>query len=175
MGYDFSEFHLLRRAKQGHDGIIRDGAYMFTSSERPATAAGKDQIAKGQRMSDDAPESAKALSNTVDLVREGGRAIGPAVGDIYGLLIGDRISAARKRRMEEIAHRAQKNLDDRDVKEKTELPESLAIPLLEAAQGESREELQALWARLLANAMDPSRAEDVRPEFVETVGKCGFR
>jgi hypothetical protein len=113
-------------------------------------------------MSDDAApyekaieETAKATSNAVDLIREGGRAIGPAIGDIYGLLIGDKVGDARKPRLDEIARKTKKILHDRDVKEQGELPEDIAIPLLEAAQSEPREEMQELWARLLANAMDP--------------------
>jgi abortive infection alpha-like protein len=116
-------------------------------------------------------ETAKAANNAVDLVREGGRAIGPAIGNIYGLLIGDKVVAARTRRLDEITRKTKKILQDRDVQEKKELPEDIAIPLLEAAQGEPREELQELWARLLANAMDPARANDVRPEFIDTVRK----
>jgi hypothetical protein len=114
-------------------------------------------------------ETAKAASNAIDLVREGSRAISPAIGNIYGLLIGDKVSAARDRRLDELARNTKTILHDRDVKERQELPEDIAIPLLEAAQGESREELKQLWARLLANAMDPKRAADVRPEFIETI------
>ena len=116
-------------------------------------------------------ETAKAASNAVDLIREGGRAIGPAIGDIYGLLIGDKVSAARARRLEEIARKATRILEDRHVADRLELPEDIAIPLLEAAQGEPRDELQELWARLLANAMDPKRSNNVRAEFIETVRK----
>jgi hypothetical protein len=43
--------------------------------------------------------------------------------------------------------------------------------LLEAAQQESRTEMQEIWARLLANAMDTDRAADVRPEFVAALQK----
>lgn len=114
-------------------------------------------------------ETAKATSNAVDLIREGGRAISPAIGNVYGLLIGDKVAAARVRRLDEITRKTRKILHDRGVKEQQELPEDIAIPLLEAAQSEPREELQELWARLLANAMDPERAGNVRPEFIETV------
>nr|WP_281418444.1 Abi-alpha family protein [Azospirillum soli] len=47
---------------------------------------------------------------------------------------------------------------------------TLAIPLFEAAQDESRTELQELWARLLANAMDGSRS-GVRTSFIEAIKK----
>jgi hypothetical protein len=116
-----------------------------------------------------AEETAKAASNAVDLIREGGRAIGPAIGEIYGLLIGDRVSAARDRRLDEIARKTKKILKDRDVAEQQELPEDIAIPILEAAQGEPRDELQELWARLLANAMDPKRSNNVRANFIDTI------
>jgi hypothetical protein len=102
-------------------------------------------------------------------VREGGRAIGPAIGNIYGSLIGDKVAAARERRLDKIARETKRILYDRDVKEQVEPPEDIAIPLLEAAQSEPRQELQQLWA--LANAMDPARAENVRPEFIDTVRK----
>ncbi len=114
-------------------------------------------------------ESAKATNNAIDLVREGGRAIGPAIADIYGLLIGDQVAGARKRRLDAIARKTKKILHDRDVKDQQELPEDIAIPLLEAAQSEPRESIQDLYAALLANAMDKRFSEDVRPEFIETV------
>jgi hypothetical protein len=81
------------------------------------------------------------------------------------------VAAARERRLDAITRKTKQILHDRDVKEQQELPEDIAIPLLEAAQGESREELQELWARLLANAMDPERAQDVLPDFITTVSR----
>ena len=84
-------------------------------------------------------ETAKATSNAVDLIREGGRAIAPAIGNIYGVLIGDKVAAARERRLDEITRKTKKILQDRKVKDSVELPEDIAIPLLEAAQSEPRE------------------------------------
>jgi Abortive infection alpha len=78
-------------------------------------------------------------------------------------------AAARERRLDELARKTQHILRNRDVAGQQEVPEDIAIPLLEAAQGESREKLQELWARLLANAMDPNRSHDVRPEFIGTL------
>jgi Abortive infection alpha len=118
-----------------------------------------------------AEETAKAANNAVDLFREGGRAIGPSIGNIYGLLIGDPVADARLRRLDKLARKTKKILKDRDLAEQQEVPEDIAIPLLEAAQGESREEIQELWARLLANAMDPQRSNNVRAEFIGTVRK----
>jgi hypothetical protein len=48
---------------------------------------------------------------------------------------------------------------------------SVALPILIAAADESRDELQDIWARLLAAAADPSRAGSFRLAFIETVKK----
>lgn len=48
-------------------------------------------------------------------------------------------------------------------------PLSVSIPLLEAARDESREELQVLWAALLAAACDPARSHRYRRQFVDVV------
>ena len=109
-------------------------------------------------------ESARTAGKALDLVKDGASHI----GDIYGLLIGDQIHAARYRRLDAITRKSQKILKDRNA-EAGEVSEQIAIPLLEAAQGESRVEMQELWARLLANAIDTARAEDVRPEFVDAL------
>lgn len=112
-------------------------------------------------------EAAKATSKALDLIK----AASPAIGDMYGLVIGDTIKHARSERLERMAAKANKKLSDRGVTDKVETPEQIAIPLLEAAQGESREELIDLWARLLANAMDPGRIADVRAEYIDILKK----
>jgi hypothetical protein len=112
-------------------------------------------------------ESAKTAGKALDLIRD---ASGP-IADAYGLIIGDRVHAARHRRLDQITRKTKKILRDRHLSETAEVAEQIAIPLLEAAQGEPREEMQDLWARLLANAMDPSRKDDVRPEFIAALKK----
>jgi hypothetical protein len=44
-----------------------------------------------------------------------------------------------------------------------------AIPILEAAADEENNELQDLWSRLLAAAMDPNRRDAMRQSFIATV------
>lgn len=111
-------------------------------------------------------ETAKAAGQALDIVKGGSQAI----ADIYGLIIGDQLHAARHRRLDAITRRTQEILKERDAKS-TEVPEQIAIPLLEAAQAESRSEMQELWSRLLANAIDSDRAADVRPEFIVALKK----
>jgi hypothetical protein len=58
---------------------------------------------------------------------------------------------------------------------KVETPEpaslSIGLPILIAAADESRDELQDIWARLLAAAADPSRSKAFRIAFIETAKK----
>jgi len=54
------------------------------------------------------------------------------------------------------------------VQEVVELSPNLASALIAGAQEEGREELMELWARLLANAVDP-RLNSVRRSFIEAV------
>jgi Abortive infection alpha len=61
-------------------------------------------------------------------------------------------------------------LEDRAVpKPYVEISPSIAVPLLEAAVDETREHLKQLWAKLLAAALDPTRAGFVRPSIVAIV------
>ena len=50
-----------------------------------------------------------------------------------------------------------------------EISPSIAVPLIEAAADELREELAELWAKLLAAAADPARKGRVRLEFATTL------
>jgi hypothetical protein len=45
------------------------------------------------------------------------------------------------------------------------------LPILAAAADENREELQDLWERLLAAAMDPNRQRFVRQSLISTVSQ----
>ena len=110
-------------------------------------------------------ESAKTAGKALDLIKN---APGP-IGIADGVLIGDRLEAARIRRLDAITRETKRILRDRDVAETVDVPEQIAIPLLESAQPESRAEMQDLSSRLLANAMDPSRREDIRPEYIDTL------
>ncbi len=73
-----------------------------------------------------------------------------------------RITARLKQETEEILKR-------RGVKEPIEPSPSVAVPLLEAAQDESREELLSLWAKLAAAATDPNRAKHYRRQYIDIV------
>src|SRR6266567_4418792 len=65
--------------------------------------------------------------------------------------------------------RARERPEARGVKDPSPANLAVALPILHAAADESREELQELYARLLAAAMDPNRASQVRRSLVEFV------
>jgi hypothetical protein len=118
-------------------------------------------------------ETAMATGKAVDLVRDlgtfVGRVLGNAPEDLIGLAGGDYLGQVRRRNAFRMAERTDEIISARHIQETVAISPSLAVPLLAAAGDESRPELQDLWARLLANAMDPARANDLRIEFIEAV------
>ena len=94
--------------------------------------------------------------------------VGDFPKDLIGLLIGDWVKAKRNERIERLWQKTSERLRDRGVD-----PESpslrYAIPILEAAADEENGELQDLWSRLLAAAIDPNGRDAMRQSFVQTV------
>lgn len=119
-----------------------------------------------------AKESVKAAG---ELAKELGsflaRILGTVPEDAVGVLGGDWLHHARIRNATRLMRRTQELLSGRGTKEQTTTPlsPSVAVPLLNAAQDESRDELQELWARLLANSMDASRPFLLRRHFITTL------
>lgn len=96
------------------------------------------------------------------------------VEDIIGVFGGDRLNEyrarqveRRQRRREEVTDKAKKILVERKVDGPVEPNESAVDDLVHAAENEPRDELQALWAKLLAAMFDPVRATSFRREFIE--------
>ena len=117
-------------------------------------------------------EQAKLGQELVKAVRDGSGYFTDILGDLpkdlIGLLIGDRVKAKRIERMAALWQKTREHLRDRDIEPE---PPSLkyAIPILEAAADEENDELQDLWSRLLAAAMDPTRRDGMRQSFIATV------
>jgi hypothetical protein len=94
--------------------------------------------------------------------------LGDSPKDLIGLLFGDKVKAKRIERIAVLWQKTRERLQDRSIDPE---PPSLkyAIPILEAAADEENEELQDLWSRLLAAAMDPNRLDAMRQSFIATV------
>jgi hypothetical protein len=127
-------------------------------------------------VSDDEAQAAKEIAKT------GGRLIDAAVGvggflrqtlgtipeDMIGLAGGDWVHEQRRRNKGKITAKTERMLDGVARERITEPSVSVVLPLLEAAADETREDLQELWAALLANAM-LNGGKRVRRMFFEIV------
>src|SRR6266705_4682326 len=115
-------------------------------------------------------EQAKAIQEVVKALRGVGsffeKALGSVPEDLVGMLGGDWLKIRRAENIAAMMQRAKRRLEARG-KEPEPASLSIALPILRAAADESREQLQEIWARLLANAMDTDRTNRVREAFTE--------
>jgi hypothetical protein len=100
-----------------------------------------------------------------------GQAITGVVVDAVGLLVGDWMGNVRVNHLAELSRRTHEILKGRGVEP---LPAEgmspvLLKPIVQAAADEGRPELQELWAKLMAAAMDPARVGRVRHSFVDAI------
>jgi hypothetical protein len=129
-------------------------------------------------------ETTKAIQATAETVGKGidllaklgdsrvAQAVSAAAAEAVGLL-SIYLYHARVRILSRLVQRTREILDERHVDPPTldEVSPSLLIPIVEAASDEAREDLQELWARLMAAALDPVRRDRVRRTFIEIVSK----
>lgn len=102
------------------------------------------------------------------LSRFAGKVLGTIPEDITGIVFGEPLRYVRAI----IAAKLEKRVDELHDARRSAVQgvsPSLAIPLMRAACDEGRPELQDLWARLIAAAMDPTRSGRVRQSFIETL------
>jgi hypothetical protein len=118
-------------------------------------------------------EQAKLGQELVKAVRDGSGYFTDILGDLpkdlIGLLIGDRVKAKRIEKIAMLWHRTRERLRDRGIADPEPPSLKYAIPILQAAADEDSDELQDLWSRLLAAAMDPKRRDAMRHSFIQAV------
>ena len=118
-------------------------------------------------------EEAKFGTKALDVLQGFGgflrEMLGTTPEDFVGWLAGDWLKVRRATNMAEMLAKAREKIRARGVSEPQPVSLTIALPLLRAAADENRAELQEMWARLLANAMDPSRSGRVRQSFIEAV------
>ena len=117
-------------------------------------------------------EQAKLGQELVKAARElggfFGRTLGNTVENLIGYLFGDRLQLRRTENFIKHLIKTEQRLRAWGVDHPQQASLSIALPILQAAADEEREELVDLWARLLANAMDP-KLNSVRYEFIDAV------
>ena len=119
-----------------------------------------------------------AVANTTAQAIEVARGLGGYVkdvlgqipSDLLGIAVGDWVSQQRQRNLARMQAKTRRILEDIDPSRITEPSASVVLPLLRAAADEGREELQALWAALLANSMI-DEGKRVRRTFFDAVAK----
>jgi hypothetical protein len=118
-------------------------------------------------------EQAKLGQELVKAVRDTSGYFTDILGDLpkdaLGLLIGDRVKAKRVEKQAMLWHRMRERLRARGIADPEPPSLKYAIPILQAAADEDDEELQDLWSRLLAAAMDPNRRDAMRQSFIRTI------
>jgi Abortive infection alpha len=119
-----------------------------------------------------AQEVARIIPRTLDTVERAGTfLVTNTVATIVTNIVGmgaDWSAEARKRNLGRLQEKTARILDGVAKERLSEPSLSVVKPLLEAAADEGREELQALWAALLANALIDG-GKRVRRDYFEAV------
>ncbi len=110
----------------------------------------------------------KALETTEKLASFVAKVFNEPIRDAVGI-IGDRLRFMRWERQVRLADKVNEILSQRGTIETRAVPLKLALPILENASLEDNDELQDLWAKLLANSMDPNFTTEIRFTFLEII------
>jgi Abortive infection alpha len=138
-----------------------------------------DEAQRGSTVSFLSDDEAKAVT---EVAKTGGKIIDAGIGigsfirgtlgtipeDLIGIAGGDWLHQKRRRNLAKIEAETEKLLEGVALERISEPSVSVVVPLLEAAADEAREELQNLWAALLAKAMIDG-GKRVRRAFFEIV------
>jgi hypothetical protein len=122
-------------------------------------------------MSDLIPISNEALKTLRGVGAFFQKALGSVPEDLVGYLGADWLKIRRAENIVKLMQGSAERLKAWGIKNPESASLAIALPILRGAADESREQLQDLWARLLASAMDPSRATRVRRAFIDAVSK----
>jgi len=115
------------------------------------------------RVADAAKEVAKATGKAIPSIEKLGhflyRVIGEPVELLSGTFITDPLKEYRVRRLSRLQCETEAVLARRGSDGTRKVPPKTSVPLLENASLEDDDDLQILWARLLASAMDNNEPE----------------
>lgn len=116
-------------------------------------------------------EVAKATGKSVDLVRSTGKFLGQVLSDSMrevGGIVWDKAQYWRFLNQISIIDKVQKIRESRGIAGKpVPMPPAFALQVLDAISLESEDQIQDLWAALIANASDPTTRIRIRKVFLE--------
>src|SRR6266566_1420752 len=133
-----------------------------------------------KEMPDEITESAKAVQETAKTVRTGleatqqlGRFVSRITTEPLETVMGilsDKLQFMRWERKLRLAKRGREILNQRGIQGSLRpIPYKLALPIVEHASLEDNDELQDLWANLLASAVDPKFEGLIRSAYIDII------
>lgn len=118
-------------------------------------------------------EVAKTTGKVVDVVHDAGEFLAPHVDGVLAQVVGmltDRLKYARGVRLVRLGQRFQQELlTHGGVAAVRKLPLNFAIDALEQGAMEEDDDLQDVWARLLANAVDATSEVQPRRAYISII------
>jgi hypothetical protein len=131
-------------------------------------------------MNNEIEESAKAVQEVAKATRTGieatrqlggfvSRIINEPVEAVVGIFT-DRLQFIRAERQLRLTNRWLEILKERNIQGALRIvPPKFALPIIENASLEEDDELQDLWANLLASAVDPNFKGEMRAAFIDII------
>src|SRR5712691_8267057 len=120
-----------------------------------------------------AQEAAKAVRTGIEATQELGRFVSRITTEPLETVMGilnDKLQFMRWQRKLRLAERGRELLRERGIQGPIRpLPYKLALPIIEHASLEDNDELQDLWANLLASAVDPHFQGVIRAAYVDII------
>lgn len=131
-------------------------------------------------MNNEISESAKAIKEVAKATKTGieaaeklGRFVSRITNEPLETIMGilnDRLHFMRWERQLRLVERAREILNKRKIEGHIRIiPPKLALPIIENASLEENDELQDLWANLLASALDPKFEGTLRAAFIDII------
>jgi hypothetical protein len=116
-------------------------------------------------------EVAKTTRTGIEATRQVGGFLSRIINEPLEAVVGrltDRLQFIRAERQLRLAERWRDILKGRKIEGVLRIvPPKLAFPIIENASFEEDDELQDLWANLLASAVDPNRKATIRSAFID--------
>jgi len=84
-------------------------------------------------------------------------------------IVSDKLKFLRWQRQIRMVDQVEQILTQRNVSEGRTIPPKFALPMLENASLEEDDELQDMWIRLMANAMDPNFKASFKMAYIEII------
>lgn len=129
---------------------------------------------------DEFSESAKAVQEVAKTTKAGieateklgsfvSRIIGEPVDEVVGI-ITDKLKYMRWERQQRLTERAKQFIKEKNIKDDLRIVQpKVALPIIENASLEENDELQDLWAYLIASAVDPNFNGKIRMAFIDII------